>query len=90
MICQKVHVRLQQQINPRVYIGTVSLTTGDRFEVEMRENKEYGKSTYHYVDGTAENRVYKDGERKSEKNITDKDESFYLSGVPHKALTFGL
>ena len=56
-----------------------------RTEGERRENKPHGKRTLHHADGIMENHVFENGIYRSEKEITDKDEAFYLGGVPHKA-----
>ena len=76
------------QINPLqlVNIGMMIKSDKNRWEGEWKENEYHGKSTIHYTDGSMMNSVRDNGKYKSEKEITDKDECFYLSGIPQKAL----
>ncbi len=59
---------------------------GVKEEGEYRYSKLYGKFTAHMANGRKINFVHENDNTKSSKKITDKDECFYLGGVPHKAL----
>ena len=59
---------------------------GTRWEGEKRENKWYGKITEYIADDSMDNFVYENDYIISNKEITDKNDSFYLESVPHKAL----
>ena len=49
-------------------------------------NKLHGKRTWHIKNGSIKNEIWENGSFKSSKEITDKNESFYLEGIPVKAL----
>ena len=65
-------------------------TNEDRWEGEYKENRPYGKSTHHNARGTIYNEVNKESFAfiSGGTKIEDKDDSFYLGGVPHRALDF--
>ena len=68
-----------------LHLGVDISADGTRWEGEKRENMIHGKQTVHAFEKLT-NAFYVNGRMKSFKVITDKNESLYLAGIPHKAL----
>ena len=61
---------------------------GITIEGEFKDNKLHGKCTLHYKDGRMSNHENENGIEKSQTDITDKEEAFYIRGIPYRVLDF--
>ncbi len=48
--------------NPKVILGTLTFSDGDKYEGELKDNKRHGKGTYTFSDGEKYEGEWKDGE----------------------------